>query len=105
MGVMKEAASRDFPAPPESDSSKLFSLLLDSNRFLPLLQKGSAVYYNRTPSNPEDCIGLPAVIQISGGNPVFAILLRGSEKGLFDIATHGKDLRIDWVSPVEFYKV
>jgi hypothetical protein len=91
-------------APPESDADALFGLTVETSQFLPYFKEGSIVYYSRTPLDPEKCIGEPCVIQIKGGNAVFAVLLRGSYKGVYDIQGHGKNLEIDWCAWVEYTK-
>lgn len=88
----------------EDFTSAFFALTVDTKQFEPHTNRGSVVYYSRTPQNPEECIGSPCIVQIKGGQPVFAVLLRGSRKGVYDIQGHGQDLEIEWCAKREFTK-
>lgn len=92
-------------APPELNPFLLFAIEICDDFFAPIfIKKGAVVYYDRTPSPPEECIGSLCVIKIKNGDAIFDILQRGKSVGVFDTQYHGKDIEIEWCAKRRFTK-
>lgn len=106
-GDMSTNRIDDVDAPPDATQHTV-AVVVEGDSMQPAFRDRDLIYYENRPGDPEDLIGRECVIGLSDGRVFVKILMRGSERGLYNLFSYNapliSDVTISWALKVIWVK-
>lgn len=102
-GDVSSSRIDDVDAPPDANQHTV-AVIVEGTSMDPVFRDRDMIYYDNKPGDPEDLIGRECVVKLSDGRVFVKILMRGSERGLYNLFSYNapliSDVAIEWAVQV-----